>query len=181
MKSKLKLILSIAAVVLVLDHVTKYLIVQNLTQGTVIPVIKGFFDIVHTRNTGAAFGFMADWDFAYKNVIFYIIGLVALVFLYFYAKGTELKDKVTLTAIGLILGGAMGNVSDRFIRGSVVDFLSVHIHNEVLDFVAFGYRVVLPLTWPAFNVADMAISVAVVFLVWQNIKQSFFQGGSTSP
>ena len=173
MKSKLKLILILAAVVLVLDHVTKYLIVQHLQMGAEIPVISGYFDIIHTRNTGAAFGMLSTWDFEHKNLTFYFIGLAALVFLYYYAKSTEESDKVSLVSIGLILGGAMGNVSDRFIRGSVVDFLSVHIQDQVLDFVAFGWRLYLPLSWPAFNVADMAISIAVVLLIWQNIKQSF--------
>lgn len=171
MKTKLKFILPIALVIFILDHITKAMIVESIPLGQEgFSVIHGIFDIVHGRNTGAAFGFLADWESSAKNFVFYVIGFLAMVFLYFYVRLVPLADKISLTALALILGGAWGNLIDRFFRGSVVDFLSVHYFDEVWRFEAFGYYVQLPLNWPAFNVADMAISTAVGLLIWRSIK-----------
>lgn len=165
MTPKLKRVLITAAVVLILDHLTKWLIVQNVPQGGVIPVINGLFDIVHGRNTGAAFGVLSGWDNANKHWFFYIMALVAGGFLFQYLKSVPDSDKVSITALGCILGGASGNILDRLMRGSVVDFLSFHFNNQVLQFSLFGHDVLMPLTWPAFNIADAAISTSVVILI----------------
>jgi len=170
MKQKLRFVIIIAAIILILDHLTKWLIVAYVPQGSVVSVIQGVFDIVHGRNTGAAFGFLSNWDSSFRNLFFYAVGLVALVFLYFYIKSVSCKDRFSLVALGFILGGALGNILDRFFRGSVVDFLSVHYYNKVWEFTALGYDVRIPLDWPAFNVADSAISVAVLMLIFQNIR-----------
>lgn len=172
MKSKLKWVFVIALVVLVLDHVTKALIVQYVPLGTGFPVIPGFFDIVHGRNTGAAFGFLAGWDSPLKNWFFYLIGLVAAGFLYYYIKSLPAGDRISLVALSLIAGGALGNLTDRLWRGSVVDFLSVHYHHGLWEPQIAGYQFTIPLTWPAFNVADAAISTAVFLLIVQNIRSS---------
>src|SRR5687768_6560912 len=123
MKPKLQLALTIALIVILLDHLTKWLIVQNIPMGDEIAIIPGIFDLVHGRNTGAAFGVLSGWDSPFRDWFFYGMGLIALVFLYQYLKTTHHDDKVTITALGLILGGASGNIIDRAVRGSVVDFL----------------------------------------------------------
>ncbi len=170
-RKKIILVLATAAVIVILDHVTKWLIVANIPLGGEIPIISGFFDIVHGRNTGAAFGFLNDWHSPLRNWFFYGIGIVAAVFLYRYLITVDDQDKISQFSLGLILGGASGNIIDRAMRGSVVDFLSVHINHGMMSFNLFGYGVIIPLTWPAFNVADAAISTAVVLLIWQNIRQ----------
>jgi signal peptidase II len=170
MKQKLKLVLTLAFIIFVFDHLTKAWIVANVPMGTGFTVIDGFFDIVHGRNTGAAFGFLADWDSPFRNLFFYGIGILAAGFLYNFTKSLPETDKRSLTAIGLILGGALGNLTDRFFRGSVVDFLSVHYHNSVKTLELFGSEFIIPLTWPAFNVADSAISVAIVLLLLENFS-----------
>lgn len=170
MKAKLRLILPIIVIVLVLDHLTKYWIVANMQIGDSFPVIANIFDIVHVRNKGSAFGFLSDWNSAWRDWFFYGIAVVALVFLYFYIKSVPLADKITLRALAFILGGAAGNVIDRAVRGSVVDFLSVHYHETVWSFTLFGKNYLIPLIWPAFNVADMAISCSVVLLVILNFR-----------
>lgn len=171
MKSKIKFVLIVAVVVMILDVLTKWLIVKYLPMGDKIPVIPHFFDIVHGRNTGAAFGMLGGWDSSLKNWFFYAIGLFALVFLYFYLKTVSQKDKISLLALGFILGGALGNIIDRIWRGSVVDFLSFHINDRVWEFKLFGNQVVMPLSWPAFNVADSVITVAVFLLVIQTLRR----------
>lgn len=170
MKSKLKFMVIVAVVVVALDVLTKWLIVQYVPLGSEIPVITHFFDIVHGRNTGAAFGLLSGWDSPLKNWFFYLIGIAAVVFLYYYTKSVTENDKISLLALGFILGGALGNVIDRLARSSVVDFLSFHIYDRIWKFTLFGYRIEIPLTWPAFNVADSAITVAVVLLVIQAFR-----------
>lgn len=170
MKKKLRLISILAVTVLVLDHLTKWLIVRDVPMGVEIPVIPGFFDIVHGRNTGAAFGFLSAWHSPLKNWFFYGVGIAALIFLYQFTRTLKDNDKISLIAVGLVLGGALGNIIDRAIRGSVVDFVSFHYYDAVWTPSFFGYNFIVPLTWPAFNVADSAITVAVCLLLWQNLK-----------
>ena len=170
MKKKLRTIFVLALTVLFLDHLTKWFIVREIPMGVEIPIINGFFDIVHGRNTGAAFGFLSSWHSPLKNWFFYGVGVVALFFLYHFTRSLKDEDKFSLTAVGLVLGGALGNIIDRVVRGSVVDFLSFHYHNAVWTPALFGTHFNVPLTWPAFNVADSAITVAVCLLLWQNLK-----------
>ena len=165
MNKKLPLVFSLASFVLALDLFSKWLIVKWLVIGDEVSVISGFFDIVHVRNKGAAFGMLSGWDSHWREVVFCVVGLVALVLLYQYIKETAAENKKLLACFGLILGGALGNLIDRFWHGSVVDFLSFHIQNVVIDRVFLGYHLVLPLFWPAFNVADIALSVSVVCLI----------------
>jgi signal peptidase II len=170
MTPKLKHVFIVAAIVLVLDHLTKWLIVAYVPQGSEVTVINGIFDIVHGRNTGAAFGVMSAWDNAHKNWFFYAMGIVAGIFLFNYLKSVPESDKVSITALGFILGGALGNITDRMLRGSVVDFLSFHYYDRVASFSIFGQNWLFPLTWPAFNVADSAISTAVVILILKGLS-----------
>lgn len=170
MKEKLKFSLPIALVILILDHITKAMIVEAIPLGDGFSVIPGIFDIVHGRNTGAAFGFLAGWDSPSKNIVFYLIGIAAVVFLYYYVRLVSFKDKLSHIALAFILGGALGNLIDRAWRGSVVDFLSFHYHDKIWSFEFMNFYVHIPLSWPAFNVADVAISSAVAILVWRSLK-----------
>lgn len=114
-----------------------------------------FFNLVFTYNTGAAFSIFSGDGGAGQGLKMALIALVSLLpFMYFYVKAAS-SDRVLLTGLGLIWGGALGNVHDRLRWGKVVDFL---------DFHAAGYH------WPAFNVADIAICVGAGLLalsVWR--------------
>lgn len=171
MKRKLLIVLSCALLIVILDQITKALITQFIPQGSVIPIIPGIFDIVHGRNTGAAFGMLHGWNSVFKNSFFYLIGLLALLFLFHYMKTTLEKDCWSLAALGMILGGALGNIGDRLLRGSVVDFLSIHYFDKIWHGHAFGYQWKVPLSWPSFNVADSAICLAVGILVIKSVFQ----------
>jgi signal peptidase II len=170
MKPKLKYVLLIAVSVFLADHLTKYLVDAFHHIGWQQPIIPGFFDLVHVRNRGAAFGILSSWDSPYRNSFFYIIGAVAMIILYKFIKATPASDKWGLASLGLILGGAWGNLIDRLWRGSVVDFLSFHIGNEVFAMSLGKNSLIIPLTWPAFNIADAAICVGVTVLLWKAIK-----------
>lgn len=145
-----------AGAIVLLDQLTKYWIVQAIPLNTGIPVIPGFFNIIHVHNTGGAFSIFASAGSAWRNWAF--IGLTAVVaaaIIYAYGK-VHRKDWWTRVAYICITGGAIGNLIDRVRMGEVVDFL---------DFYIGSWH------WPAFNVADSAISVGAVMLLLSLIRK----------
>ncbi|MFZ9734924.1 MAG: signal peptidase II [Burkholderiaceae bacterium] len=139
--------LSIAGLVLLADQATKWLVLQTMPLGEVIP-ITGFFNLVHVRNPGAAFSFLADaggwqrWLFA-----FFAIG-VSAVLIVMMRKAPD--QRLFCLAAALIIGGAIGNLIDRLVFGEVIDFL---------DFFWNQWH------WPAFNLADSAITVGAIVMI----------------
>ena len=144
--------LILAVVVGVLDQVTKQLVLANLYRGEVIPV-TGFFDLVLVFNTGAAFSFLAEhggWQRWFFTVLALGISAWLLALMHHHRH-----EKLLPAAFALIIGGALGNVYDRLVHGAVVDFL--HFHYA-------GW------SWPAFNLADSAITVGVVMMLWGQLS-----------
>jgi signal peptidase II len=138
-----------ALVVLVLDVVTKYLALQRLPPGRPIPVIEGFFSLTLVMNPGLAFGMLAETPAGWRWVVALLsIGALAVLAV-LGLRMLPTGGRLTPLALGLIFGGAVGNLIDRARFGAVVDFLDFHWR---------GYH------WPAFNVADSAISVGVALL-----------------
>jgi len=139
--------LSIAGLVLLADQATKWLVLQTMPLGEVIP-ITGFFNLVHVRNPGAAFSFLADaggwqrWLFA-----FFAIGVSAALIVMI-RKAPD--QRLFCLAAALIIGGAIGNLIDRLVFGEVIDFL---------DFFWNQWH------WPAFNLADSAITLGAVVMI----------------
>ncbi len=144
---------SLAGFVIALDRVTKIWIENNVRIGASIPVIPDFFSIVHTQNTGMAFGLFADSPGPWRTFLLIGVAGVVLVFvgilIWRLPKDTPHCPLLSAIALGLVLGGAIGNQYDRVVRGSVTDFLDVYIGR---------YH------WPAFNVADSAITVGAILL-----------------
>lgn len=138
-----------ALAIIIVDQFTKLVVLQSLRVHESVPVINGFFNLVHVRNRGMAFGFMnrPDANFAFYFLVAASIGAIVLLLIWF-IKLKE-NDGITTTGLSLILGGAVGNLIDRFRFREVVDFL---------DFYMGAYH------WPAFNVADSAITVGT-FLI----------------
>ncbi len=137
-------------ITLIGDIVTKSVITSKLYYGEVIPVIDGFFNIVYVLNPGAAFGFMANMNEAYRQTFFVVITIAMIALVLFIMRGE--KSRLALVGYTLILSGAVGNLIDRATIGKVVDFL---------DFRLGSYA------WPAFNVADICITVGVGLLILQ--------------
>ncbi|MCO6428138.1 signal peptidase II [Nitrosomonas communis] len=142
--------LAIAFIVLTLDLATKYWVESSLVYNQQIPVTS-FFNLVLTYNTGAAFSFLNDasgWQRWLLSGIALIASTVIIFLLHKYAS-----SKLFCLALSLVLGGALGNLWDRITLGHVVDFL---------DFYLGSYH------WPAFNIADSAISIGAVLLIYDS-------------
>lgn len=159
-----------ALLVFVSDHLSKAWIVANIQFTETFSILPGYFDIIHTRNTGAAFGFLHNWQHAQKDLFFYAIGILAFVLLLQFIRTTPVHDRLSLRALGGILGGALGNSIDRLYRGSVVDFISVHIQDKISTFTWGETTYRIAWVWPAFNIADSAIVLGVVFLLWRSLR-----------
>ncbi len=170
------LILSIAVCVFVLDQLTKYWINQHITQDIYINVIPGIFDIIHTRNKGAAFGFMANMPEHIRMPFFFISSIAALVGMMFYFSKQHPDNTLIHISLGLILGGACGNIYDRITLGEVIDFLSFHYYDKWADFSLFGHNFYFRLEWPAFNIADSAICVAMGLIMITLLKEEKKKG-----
>lgn len=145
--------LAISAVVVVLDQITKALILHRYAIGDNHPVTS-FFSIVHWRNTGAAFSFLHASS-GWQRWLFVGLAVVAAVFIVWLLARHGVQ-RLFAWALAFILGGAIGNVIDRLAHGSVVDFISLHY--------AGWY-------FPAFNVADSAITVGAALLILDELRR----------
>jgi signal peptidase II len=133
-----------------LDQLTKYMVCESLPLHHQREVVKNFFHIVHVRNPGIAFGLLTQEGAKYRIPMLILVSAVAIFiicyFLYQIKDGSWLQN----ACFSLLLGGAIGNLIDRFRIGEVIDFLDVHWYSEF--------------HWPAFNVADSAITIGIVLL-----------------
>ncbi len=163
---KNRLLLKIGLFIVLLDQLTKGLIVHFIPLNTSLPILPGYFDLVHYRNSGAAFGLWANWPSPGREIFFFAISVVALLLFLYHFYETTTTQRGLLISLILILSGALGNVVDRVFRGNVVDFLSFHWQNQVSQFSVFGKHYFVELNWPAFNVADSAITIGVLLLIW---------------
>ena len=160
---KYKILLILAPAVFFLDQFTKYLVLQHIGFGDVIPIISGYFDLVHVRNAGAAFGLLSSLGDSFRNPFFYGISVIAIFVLASLFKNLDENNRFFPVLLSLIFGGVLGNLTDRIRFGNVVDFLSFHIQDKIL----WG----ISLEWPSFNVADSAITVSMVFLAIHFLRE----------
>ncbi len=162
---KLRRLLLWTLIVFALDQGTKLLVSLYIPYGTDIPIIPNIFDIVHVTNKGAAFGLFGTLPDPWRFTLITAVSLLAVVMIVYYYWSVPFKDKSIQIPLALILGGAAGNIFDRVFRGAVIDFLSFHWYDEWVkwEFGRFFWH--FKLEWPSFNVADMAISMSVVWLL----------------
>lgn len=139
----------LSAAIIVADQVTKWLAVKTLIGQPPVIVIPGFFDLTLVYNTGAAFGFLRNAG-GWQNAFFVTVATIVAMFLVSMLRRLNSQDIQSAVAFTLILGGAVGNVIDRLRQGYVVDF----VHWFYGDW-----------HWPAFNIADSAITIGAVLLV----------------
>jgi len=148
-----------AAVIVILDQITKAAIVQRFDIHESYPVIDGFFNLVYVMNRGAAFGFLANMSETFRYIFFTGITLAVIGLIIYYIVKSESQSMLLIISLTMIFGGAVGNLIDRVRFGAVVDFLDVY-----LGFTSLPH-------WPAFNVADSAITVGAVLMIWGMIVQ----------
>ena len=144
----MKFLISIALPLYVLDQATKLWVVNHFVLHEQRPVISGFFDLVYFANTGAAFS-----AFTGNNTFFIGLSIVAFIgLIVFYLRGA-FTDRLSRWGVALLLAGILGNLTDRFLHGHVVDFLLFDLHVRFAN------------PWPAFNVADSCICTAAGLFV----------------
>jgi signal peptidase II len=144
--------LMVSVVVVALDLATKAWVSHALSYGDVVRITP-FFNLILTHNLGAAFSFLAGaggWQRWFFSAVAVVISVALVVML-----RRPHRDRMVPLALALVLGGALGNLWDRVTLGHVVDFIQLH---------AAGYY------WPAFNVADSAITVGVALLLWDGVR-----------
>jgi signal peptidase II len=136
--------------IVAVDQATKAMVRSSVRIHDSVTVIPGFLDITHALNSGAAFGILNGADFPFKTVLIAVVATAALIGVGLYAASLAHHQLIARIGLALIIGGAAGNLIDRVLTGSVVDFVDVYWRTHHF--------------W-AFNVADSAISVGVTMLI----------------
>jgi len=148
--ARIVILAAVSLATVLLDQATKVHIMQTMRLHESIPIIPNFLSLTYIRNPGAAFGLLASSGQMFRLIFFSLTSLFALGLLGTIFLRLRQDDWLGHSSIAAILGGAIGNMLDRLRFGEVIDFLDFYIQN---------YH------WPAFNVADSAISVGVFFLI----------------
>ena len=143
------LVILVALIVVILDQISKHIIVQTINLHESIPVINGFFNLVHIRNRGIAFGLLNSADHSLGFFIQVPAIIAAILILIWWLQNSSDKDRHLFFGLALIIGGAVGNLIDRLRYREVIDFLDFHIGSYA---------------WPSFNLADSAVTIGAIYL-----------------
>jgi signal peptidase II len=140
----------IVGCVVALDQTTKALVQKTMALYHSVPVIPEFFSLTHIHNPGGAFGFMARQGPGVRAFLFLAVSFLAILLLFYLYRKIPITHRWLSAGLALIMGGAIGNLIDRVRFGEVVDFLDFYIGTH---------------HWPAFNVADSAVTVGIIVLL----------------
>src|SRR3989338_1808323 len=141
MDKKYAVIIPIGLLIVILDQLTKYIIKHNFRLNESIPIIKNILHLTYITNTGSAFGL-----FKGLNWFFVLFSVIVIIAIFYYLKKIVKSKKLLQFAVGLLLGGTIGNLIDRIAYGAVVDFIDFRV-------------------WPVFNIADSAVTISVILMV----------------
>ena len=161
MKRKYWVLLIFCFGILVLDQWTKSLIIKKLLLYQKVEVIQGFFNILHVRNTGGAFGIFGGDKGGVGSILFVVVSLVAIGVIAFLFVRIKEDEKTLALSFSLILSGAIGNLIDRLRYGEVIDFLDFYLSST---------------HWPTFNVADSAICIGIGLMALELLKRDHKEG-----
>jgi len=142
--------------VLIFDHLTKWVVRANMDVREPIDIIPNYLRISFVRNSGVAFGLFADFQSAWKPYVLAAMAVVAVIVILIYSSRMPLNRTLLQLALAITMGGILGNFSDRIMHGFVVDFIEFHV-NESFH-------------WPTFNVADSAITIGIALLLIDTVK-----------
>jgi len=151
LKAKYTKLAAITALVVITDQVTKALVLHHFPLHHAVVVIDGLFNLIHVQNPGGAFGFLADQGVWVQRAVFIVASLAALGLIGYLYHQAPATHALMATGLGLVFAGAIGNLIDRVRFGHVIDFLDVYVGNW---------------HWPAFNVADSAITVGMAIFIY---------------
>jgi signal peptidase II len=149
---KTRIVFIVLIVIFCVDQATKMIVDRMLPLHSSVPVIENFFNLTYIRNTGAAFGLLAQSGEFFRRTFLIGFSLAAIGFIILMLRRLPESEKALTIALGFILSGAVGNLIDRLMYGEVIDFL---------DFYWNGYH------WPAFNVADSFITIGVAIILYR--------------
>ena len=158
---KYSLTAAAAGFVFALDQAVKLLVYSRMEIGETIELIPHFFNIHYIRNPGGVFGLFAAGPEFLRFILFLLFPVLCIVFIFFMLK--ETKNKTEVTALGFVLGGALGNYTDRLKFGAVIDFIDWHAKDLW--------------HWPTFNIADSFIVVGVGLVIFLQLKDQKKKGG----
>lgn len=145
------MIIILSIIFIIIDQVSKIIVVNNLTNNKSIEVIKSFFYLTYTNNKGAAFSILTG-----RRILLILVALIVIGVLIYYVRKNKIEGKVNKIALSLVIGGSIGNLIDRILRGAVVDFIDIKI---------FGYN------FPIFNLADTFIVIGVFLLIIEMFRK----------
>ena len=146
-----RMIIILSIIFIIIDQVSKIIVVNNLTNNKSIEVIKSFFYLTYTNNKGAAFSILTG-----RRILLILVALIVIGVLIYYVRKNKIEGKVNKIALSLVIGGSIGNLIDRILRGAVIDFIDVKI---------FGYN------FPIFNLADTFIVIGVFLLIIEMFRK----------
>lgn len=149
--SKYMRLAGVAGLIVIVDQIAKALILKSMPLYYSVPVIPGFFNITHIQNPGGAFGFLANQSSSLRTIVFLLISSLAVGLIFWFYKNTPKTHPWLANAFAMIFGGAIGNLIDRIRFRKVVDFLDIYLGD---------------LHWPAFNIADSAISIGIAIFIF---------------
>ena len=153
--TKVKYYFILSLLLVMLDQVTKLLVYGYIKPNNSI-IINDFFSLTHVHNYGAAFSFLADQS-GWQRYLLSGISMIASIAIVIWMRRIEVDQVLKLSALSILLAGAVGNLIDRFFLGFVIDFIDLHYQTFY---------------WPIFNVADILISTGVVLLIFSDLKKS---------
>lgn len=145
------MIIILSIIFIIIDQLFKIIVVNNLTNNKSIEVIKSFFYLTYTNNKGAAFSILTG-----RRILLILVALIVIGVLIYYVRKNKIEGKVNKIALSLVIGGSIGNLIDRILRGAVVDFIDIKI---------FGYN------FPIFNLADTFIVIGVFLLIIEMFRK----------
>ena len=157
---------AIAGLILVLDQITKILVQYSIPFESSyfapdrVTIIEDFFYLVHIGNKGAAWGMFSEY-----SGILTLLSFAVLLFIFCFRKQLELHRGTVQIAFGLLIGGILGNLIDRIRVGHVIDFIDIHLPFTLPYILPFG-------RWPAFNIADSAIVVGMLFYLLLSLSDT---------
>lgn len=148
-------LLFLSLTIVVLDQWSKWLVEVYLDGSGVVPIVPGFVNLIHVTNTGVAFGLFPTGGQLLGTLLLTSLGFSALCVVGLYFWRTSSTERLLLLSLALILGGAVGNLVDRLMKGSVTDFIDLYVASH---------------HWPTFNAADSAISIGIALMAIETLR-----------